>query len=77
MVKLVFYIMLLVNGMNNCMHIQKVQKELQQHQISFDIISEDYLMESKIEDNCYLINNYKYEVLIIPFVKQLPTKIIR
>lgn len=61
---------------DNCMHIQKVQKELQQHQISFDIISEDYLMESKIEDNCYLINNYKYEVLIIPFVKQLPQKLL-
>ncbi|MFV0556954.1 MAG: glycosyl hydrolase [Lactovum sp.] len=54
------------------MPIEKVLKELTYHQISADIISEDYLLNAEVETNTYVINQYKYEVLIIPESEKLP-----
>lgn len=54
------------------MFMQKVLKELSHHQIGCDIISEDYLMEARIENKSYIINNYAYQVLVIPYAQRLP-----
>lgn len=59
------------------MLIQKVLKELQQHQITCDVISEDYLIEADIVDYGYKINNYDYEVLVIPYVQRLPEYLLK
>ena len=58
------------------MLIQKVNKELQQKQISHDIISEDYLLESKLDNGTYIINGFNYEVLIVPKSTYLPKKLM-
>lgn len=58
------------------MLIQKVLKELDYHQIGHDIISEDYLIDAAIKDNQYIINNYSYEVLVVPYAQRLPQELI-
>ena len=59
------------------MLMQKVLKELQQHQIACDIISEDYLLDAQINNQSYIINNYEYEVLIIPYAQRLPQHLLK
>lgn len=58
------------------MPIEKVLKELQQHQISCDIISEDYLNDTTISNHQYCINGYHYDVLVIPYAQRLPQLLI-
>lgn len=61
------------------MPVQKVIKNLQQYQISCDVISEDYLMEAKADAdlNCFKINKYDYEVLIVPYAQRLPQLLLK
>ncbi|MDD3027302.1 MAG: hypothetical protein PHI41_04535 [Erysipelotrichaceae bacterium] len=54
------------------MLMQKVLKELQQNQISADVISEDYLLEAQMQSGSYRINNYDYDVLVVPYSSRLP-----
>lgn len=54
------------------MPIEKVTRELTEHQISFDIVTRDYLKEATIEENYYIINNHAFEVLIIPYSECIP-----
>lgn len=58
------------------MPIQKVLKELQTNQIDCNIISEDYVLDADIEDNQYIINNYSYDVLVIPYAQRLPEELL-
>lgn len=58
------------------MLMQKVLKELQQHQISCDVISEDYLMNANIQGHSYLVNDYAYDVLVIPYAQRLPEELL-
>lgn len=58
------------------MPIEKVLKELQQRQISCDIISEDYLNDTTISNHQYCINGYHYDVLVIPYAQRLPQLLI-
>lgn len=54
------------------MPIEKPARILTEHQISFDIVSLDYLEEAEIEDGCYTINGQTMEVLVIPYGESLP-----
>lgn len=56
----------------DAMLMQKVLKQLQQSQISADVISEDYLLEAKMQPGSYQINNFDYEILVVPYACRLP-----
>ncbi len=58
------------------MLMQKVLKQLQQRQISADIISEDYLLEANMRPGSYRINNFDYEVLVVPYAQRLPKSLL-
>lgn len=49
------------------MPIEKPTKELTTHQVSFDIVTRDYLKEAKINSGSYSIHNTSFEVLIMPY----------
>lgn len=54
------------------MPVEKPARILTEHQISFDIVSLDYLVEAEIEDGFYTINGQTMEVLVIPYGESLP-----
>jgi hypothetical protein len=56
----------------NYMPIQKVLRTLQENQIGCDVISEDYLYSAQSDENFFKINDYRYEVLIVPYSQRLP-----
>lgn len=58
------------------MSVEKPARELTTHQISFDIITRDFLKEAKIENHIYSINGVSFEVLVIPFGKCIPLDIL-
>ena len=58
------------------MMFQKVLKQLQQNQISCDVIPEDYLMEAHLGADHFEINNYDYELLVVPHAQRLPQFLI-
>ncbi len=60
----------------NYMLMQKVLKELSSYQIGNDIISEDDLMNAVIENDHYIIHNYQYKVLVIPYAQRLPEDLL-
>ena len=45
------------------MLMQKVLKELQQHQIACDIISEDYLLDAQINNQSYITVSYTHLII--------------
>ena len=53
------------------MPVEKPCRVLTEHQISFDIVSRDYLKEAVFEEGCYRINGHAFEVLILPAGKCL------
>lgn len=57
------------------MPIQKVLKKLQTSQIEFDVISEDFLIESIITDKGFAINGHTFEILVVPTAEQLPVSL--
>ncbi len=58
------------------MPIEKVTKELIHNQVSFDIISEDYLKDAKVENGAYKINNTMFESLVVPYGENMPKNMI-
>lgn len=54
------------------MPVEKPARELTEHQISFDIVSRDYLKEAVIEKGCYIINGQRMEVLLVPYGEAIP-----
>lgn len=58
------------------MPIEKVCRTLTEKQISFDIVSRDYLLNSTVENNTYIINQTAFECLLIPFGKSLPADLV-
>ena len=58
------------------MFTQKVLKELLIHQIDFNVISEDYLLDCHIENQNYYIKDYAYDILIVPYSQHLPDCLI-
>lgn len=58
------------------MPVEKPCRELTAHQISFDIVSRDYLKQAVVEEGRYLINGNAFEVLVFPAGRCLPGDII-
>ncbi len=58
------------------MPVEKPCRVLTEHQISFDIVSRDYLKEAVFEEGCYRINGHAFEVLILPAGKCLPGDLV-
>ena len=54
------------------MPIEKPCRELTEHQISFDIVTRDYLKQAVIQEDVYCINGNCFEVLVFPAGKYLP-----
>ena len=60
----------------NYMPIEKVCRALTEKQISFDIVSRDYLLQASISNNVYTINKTRFECLIIPYGMSMPNDMI-
>ena len=54
------------------MPIEKPARALTEHQISFDIISLDYLAGAELQEKQYSINGQNFEVLVVPYSTFLP-----
>lgn len=57
--------------------IEKVARELTTHQLSFNIVSRDYLKSATIEENRYFINKIGFKVLIFPYGECIPADILK
>lgn len=51
----------------NYMPIEKPCKELTINQISFDIVTSDYLKQAEFNKNCYCIHRSKFNIFIFPW----------
>lgn len=58
------------------MFTQKVLKELLTHQIDCNVMSEDYILNCRIEEQSYYIKNYAYDILIVPYSQYLPNHLL-
>lgn len=54
------------------MPIEKPARALTEHQISFDIISLDYLAGAEVKEKQYVINGQNFEVMLVPYSTFLP-----
>lgn len=54
------------------MPIEKPARELTAHQISFDIVTRDYLQTAEVSSGAYTINGQRMEVLVIPCGEAFP-----
>lgn len=60
------------------MYVQTPAKELYDHQLDYDIISADYLLEAKICGNrTFQLSNETYPSLVIPYSEFLPISVIK
>ena len=57
--------------------IEKVARELTTHQLSFNIVSRDYLKSATIEENRCFINKIGFKVLIFPYGECIPADILK
>lgn len=57
--------------------IEKVTRELTTHQVSFHIISRDYLKDVTVKEKTYYINNLGCNVLIFPYGECIPCDILK
>ncbi len=55
------------------MPVEKPAKYLTQAQISFDIVTRDYLNEAIICDHGYMINGREFEILVMPYGECIPS----
>lgn len=51
---------------------RKPARALTEHQISFDIISLDYLAGAEVKEQQYVINGQNFEVMLVPYSTFLP-----
>ena len=61
--------------MGTYMPVEKPARVLTEHQISFDIVSLDYLKTAEIGDGCYTINGQTMEVLAVPYGEHYPAEL--
>lgn len=62
--------------LGNYMLFQKPARVLMQNQIDFDVIPIDYLVDSTIGENEFLINDERFDTLVIPYAESLPEILI-
>ncbi|MGM9948027.1 hypothetical protein [Floccifex sp.] len=55
----------------NYMPIEKVCKEFTQHQINYEIVSRDYLLQSCIENHKIKIHRHSFSTLVFPYTQYL------
>lgn len=53
-------------------YFQEPCKALQQAQLDTDVISEDWLLDAKVEGGRYLINGFAYDAVVVPAARRLP-----
>ncbi len=58
------------------MPIEKVCRKLCENQISFDIISRDFLHKTIVENGTYTINGNIYTTLVFPYGKHIPNDLV-
>lgn len=58
------------------MPIEKPARTLTENQISFDIISRDYLKNAIIGNGAYIINSEQFKVLVFPYGECIPSDIV-
>ena len=58
------------------MSVEKPARVLTENQISFDIVSRDYLLGAKVEKGAYYINSQRFEVLVFPYGERLPVDLL-
>ena len=58
------------------MSIEKVCRVLTEKQVSFDIISRDYLLKASISNQKYTIHKTAFECLIVPYGTSIPADLI-
>ncbi|EHS57545.1 glycosylhydrolase-like jelly roll fold domain-containing protein [Paenibacillus sp. Aloe-11] len=58
------------------MLFQKPARELMQHQIDFDVVPVDLIVEAEPEGNEYKINGKAFRVLVIPYAEALPQRLL-
>ena len=61
--------------MGESMPVEKPARILTENQISFDIVSLDYLEGARIGEGCYTINGQTMEVLVMPSAERLPERL--
>ncbi len=61
--------------MGESMPVEKPARILTENQISFDIVSLDYLEGARIGEGCYTINGQTMEVLVVPCAERLPERL--
>lgn len=54
------------------MPVEKPARELTVHQISFDIVSRDYLNAATVAEGHYFINGQDMEIMIVPYGEAIP-----
>ena len=54
------------------MPVEKPARELTTHQISFDIVTRDYLNGAVISDGVYSINGQEMSVMVVPYGEAIP-----
>ncbi|NBH81359.1 hypothetical protein D7X88_00250 [bacterium C-53] len=59
----------------NSMPVEKPARMLTENQISFDILSSDYLEKAEITEKSFCINGQVFEVMIVPYGAFMPEKI--
>lgn len=58
------------------MPIEKVCRELTMEQISFDIVSRDYLKNAVVTNGTYTIHQTSFDVLVLPYGKAMPADMV-
>ncbi|MGM9912747.1 hypothetical protein [Floccifex sp.] len=58
------------------MPIEKVCKVLTQSQLSYNIVTRDYLMNALLNQGSYIINQTEFEVLVIPYTDNMPRDLL-
>lgn len=59
------------------MAVEKPARVLTQHQISFDIITRDYLREAVVSNGSYRIHETEFSVLVVPYGEAIPAELYR
>lgn len=57
--------------------IQKPAREMMQHQIDFDVVPVDYLLEATIEEKEVKIANESFKTIVVPYAEALPEQLIQ
>ena len=58
------------------MPVEKPARELTTHQVPFDFVTRDWLLEAAVREGFYEINGRQMKTLVIPYAENLPADIV-